>query len=175
MRTKSNTNVKYITLTAVCAALIAVLTAFIHFPAPMQNYIHFGDGLIYLTVCILPRPYAMIAASIGGGLADLMVAPMWIIPTMIIKPLITLPFANKGNKILNKRNLIAPIFAYIISEVGYFLANAYFYGTPEGALFVAIFGSIGGFIQSFGSAVVFFFVAIALDKIGFKAKFMSKL
>ena len=55
---------------------------------PYGGYIHFGDAIIYLTATLLPAPYAIAAAAIGGGLADLLTAPMWILPTIIIKMLI---------------------------------------------------------------------------------------
>ena len=41
------------------------------------GYIHLGDALIYLAAVLLPAPYAMAAGAIGGGLADLLTAPVW--------------------------------------------------------------------------------------------------
>lgn len=157
-------------MTAVFAALIALVTAYIlHIPVPM-GYIHIGDSLIFLAVCVLPRPYAMIAASLGGGIADLLTAPMWILPTMIIKPLITLPFVNKKGKILNLRNLIAPFIAYFISATGYYIAECIFYGSEEVALISSFIGSA---VQNIGSAIVFLLIALALDKINFKSRFFN--
>lgn len=54
---------------AVFAALIAVMTAYIKFNTGINDgYLHFGDSMIYLAACILPLPYAMAAAAIGGFL-----------------------------------------------------------------------------------------------------------
>ena len=77
------------------AAMIAVMTAYIcHIPYGANGgYIHFGDALIYLAAVFLPRPYALAAAAIGGGAADLLTAPMWIPATVIIKMMIVLPFS----------------------------------------------------------------------------------
>ena len=82
-----------ITVTGLFAAMIALMTAYIfHIPYGANGgYIHFGDALIYIAAVLLPRPYALAAAAIGGGLADLMTAPMWAPATILIKMLITLP------------------------------------------------------------------------------------
>lgn len=145
------------------------MTAYVfHIPTPMTGgYIHLGDSLIYLAATILPTPYAFAAGAIGGGLADLLTAPMWTLPTVIIKMLITLPFTSKGHKIINGRNMIAPVFAYLISGTGYYLANNLIF--HSGIAFLASFG--GSAIQSLGSGVVFIVFGLFLDKAGFKKQF----
>ena len=76
---KQTTKVKYLTITGLMAAMIALMTAYIcHIPFGANGgYIHFGDSLIYIAAAILPTPYALAAAAIGGGIADLLTAPMW--------------------------------------------------------------------------------------------------
>lgn len=166
----STTKVKKITITAVLAALIAVMTAYIcHIPVPIAGgYIHLGDSLIFLAASILPPHFAMVAAAIGGGLADLLTAPMWAIPTIIIKACITIPFSCKGAKLLSKRNIIAPFFAYCISATGYYLANTLVFGSDV-AFLVSISTSL---IQSGGSAIIYFIFASALDKMNFKKRIL---
>ncbi len=68
-----------ITTAGLFAAMITVMTAYIcHIPYGANGgYIHFGDTLIYMAAVFLPRPYALAAAAIGGGAADLLTAPMW--------------------------------------------------------------------------------------------------
>lgn len=164
-----NNKIRYLSVTAIFAAMITVMTAYVfHIPVPIAGgYMHLGDSLIFLAAALLPTPYAMAAAAIGGGLADLLTAPMWALPTFMIKALITLPFSNKGNKILSTRNKIAPVLAYFISGTGYFLANNLIFHSG-----VALFTSFGAsLIQSAGSAVVFFALAVLLDKMGFKRQF----
>ena len=68
-KTDSKYNVKLIAITAMCAALITVTTAFIKIPSPL-GYSHAGDSMIYLAASILPGPFGIIASSIGGALAD---------------------------------------------------------------------------------------------------------
>ena len=163
-----NSNTRYLSITAIFAALITVMTAYIcHIPVPIAGgYMHLGDSLIYLAAAILPRPYAMLAAAIGGGMADLLTAPMWMVPTFIIKALITLLFSSKDGKILTNRNKFAPVLSYFISGTGYYLANNLVFNSG-----VALFTSFGAsLIQSAGSAIVFYAFAALLDKSGFKER-----
>ncbi|MBQ6889331.1 MAG: TIGR04002 family protein [Lachnospiraceae bacterium] len=163
--------VKYITMTGIMAALITLMTAYIcHIPIGVNGgYVHFGDSLIYLAAVVLPTPYALAAAAIGGGLADLLTAPMWMPATVIIKMLITIPFTNKSKKIVTPRNVIATVLAYLISGFGYFLAEYVLFGTWT-VLLVSMSQSL---IQSFGSAVFFIVLGMALDKAHVKARFFG--
>ena len=87
---KHSLSISLLTITGLFAAMITLMTAYIcHIPYGSNGgYIHFGDTLIYLAAALLPRPYALTAAAIGGGLADLLTAPMWAPATIIIKMLI---------------------------------------------------------------------------------------
>jgi len=163
--------VKYITMTGIMAALITLMTAYIcHIPIGVNGgYVHFGDSLIYLAAVVLPTPYALAAGAIGGGLADLLTAPMWMPATVIIKMLITIPFTNKSKKIVTPRNVIATVLAYLISGFGYFLAEYVLFGTWT-VLLVSMSQSL---IQSFGSAVFFIVLGMALDKAHVKARFFG--
>ena len=62
-------HLKYLTLSAVFAAIICVVTAFVHIPTH-QGYIHVGDGIIFIAAAVLPEPYATGAAAIGAGMSD---------------------------------------------------------------------------------------------------------
>ena len=101
-----NSQVKKLTFTALMAAMITIFTAYIcHIPVGQNGgYIHFGDSLIYIAACLLPWPYAMTAAAIGGGMADLLTAPIWAPATIIIKALISIPFTNKSGLHRSHRN-----------------------------------------------------------------------
>lgn len=163
--------VRYIALTGVMAALITLMTAYIcHIPVGVNGgYVHFGDSLIYLAAVLLPTPYALAAAAIGGGLADLLTAPMWTIATVIIKMLITIPFTNKSKKIVTPRNVIATVIAYLISGVGYFFAEYILFGTWS----VFLVSMSHSLIQSGGSAIFFIVFGLALDKVHVKTKFFE--
>ena len=110
---KTADTVKRITATAVMAALTTLMTAYIfHIPVGVNGgYVHLGDTMIYLAAAFLPLPYACAAGAIGGGLADLLTAPVWAPATIIIKMLICLPFSSKGTKLVTKRNVVALFLA----------------------------------------------------------------
>lgn len=150
------------------AAMIAIMTAYIcHIPYGANGgYIHFGDALIYLAAVFLPKPYALAAAAIGGGVADLLTAPMWAPATVIIKMLIVLPFSEKQEKVLTPRNWAAPFAAAALSAGGYYLAEGILFGsfiTPAASL-------AGSLIQSGGSEVFFFALGAAFDRARVKGK-----
>lgn len=168
--TTQHVKTKYITITGLMAAMITLMTAYIcHIPTGVNGgYIHFGDSLIYIAAVILPAPYAMAAAAIGGGLADLLTAPMWAPATIIIKMLITIPFCKKSAKIVTWRNILATVIAYFISGLCYYAAEYILFGSV-GALFTSMTGSL---IQSGGSAIFFVIFGLALDKINIKTKIM---
>lgn len=162
--------VRYLTMTGLMAALITIMTAYIcHIPTGTNGgYIHFGDSLIYLAAVLLPRPYALAAAAIGGGMADILTAPMWAPATIIIKMLIVIPFSKKTTKIVTSRNVIAAVLAYFISGLGYFLAEYILFGNWA-VLLVSMSGSL---IQSGGSAIFFIIFGHALDKVHIKKYFV---
>lgn len=159
---------RYLTVTGLMSALIMIMTAYIcHIPIGVNGgYIHFGDSLIYLAAVLLPRQYALAAAAIGGGIADLLTAPVWAPATIIIKMLIVLPFGNKSKKIITKRNILATVVAYFISGLGYFLAEYVMFGSWA-VFFVSMTGSL---IQAGGSALFFVICGYALDEMQIKKR-----
>ena len=61
--------VKDITVTALMAALVFAGTYYLKIPIPaMGGYIHLGDSMIFLTVCILGKKEGAIAGAIGAAL-----------------------------------------------------------------------------------------------------------
>ena len=169
-KSTSLSKVRYLTMTGFMAALITIMTAYIcHIPVGMNGgYIHFGDSLIYLAAVLLPRPYALAAAAIGGGMADLLTAPIWAPATMIIKMLIVLPFSNKSTKIVTPRNIFAAVLAYFISGLSYFLAEYILFGSWS-VLLISMSQSL---IQSGGSAVFFVILGHVLDEAHIKTRFI---
>ncbi len=153
---------KKITLSGIFAALIFLATAYLlHIPTG-TGYVHLGDTFIFLAACILPLHYAMMAAVIGAGLADLVSgAVIWIIPTIIIKPLMVLIFFKKQKNIINKRNIIVAIIACFIGIIGYLIAEIILFMDIR----VAILGIPMGLIQPIGSFIGFIIIGKIIDKI----------
>ena len=175
---RQNKTIYTIILASIFAAIITVLTFSVKIPSH-NGYIHVGDAAIYLAACLLPTPYALASAAIGGMLADSLGGYIvYIIPTMIIKALLPLAFSRKKDKLLCKRNLVALIPASLITIIGYYIAEACLLSISSGNFFsyiitatpwvTAFYAIPGNIIQALGSAVAFIFIAIALDKIKIK-------
>jgi uncharacterized repeat protein (TIGR04002 family) len=148
-------------------AMTTVFILFVRVPAGV-GIIHVGDSIIYLAACILPAPYALVSAALGGAMANalggyLMFAPF----TLLIKALITLPYSSKSPKILTARNALMTLPAGCITIAGYFAAVWVLF--ERETAFAAVYGDV---IQAAGSAVLFMVFAAALDKIKFKQKIM---
>ena len=163
-------SVKKITFTALFAALIAVMTAFIKMPTGInEGYLHFGDSMIYLAGCLL-GPWAALAAAIGGALADILAgAAVWAPATAIIKALNAVPFIvashfyfiNKGKqKIVNWYTVPMVIVSGLITIFGYLLAEGLMYSFPSAWTSVPF-----SIIQAVGSAIVFIILGCALDAV----------
>ena len=181
---KQNNRLYTVVLSSVFTAIITVMTFSIKVPSH-NGYIHLGDSVIYLAACLLPTPYAVICAGIGGMLADSLGGfIIYIIPTFIIKSLLALVFNSKSDKILNKRNIAALVPASIITIFGYYIAEAVIVclssSADTGSFFRHILSPVpwtaalycipGNITQAVGSAIVFILIAIALDKIRIKDK-----
>ncbi|MEG1448990.1 MAG: TIGR04002 family protein [Oscillospiraceae bacterium] len=161
-----------IVLTALFAALIYLTTAYLfHIPTSNGGYIHVGDAFIYIAACVLPRPYAMCAASIGAGLSDLLSpgGAIFVIPTMLIKPLLVLPFTGK-TKFLSRRNIVATVVAGVLGIAGYFVAEWIMFGNPMALLLTIPRGAL----QPIGSGILYVIAAIALDKAKVKERYIQK-
>ena len=157
-----------LTLTGIFTALIIIFTAFIgHIPYGVNGgYVHFGDAVIYLAAAVLPRPYAMLAAAVGGGMSDLMTAPQWMIATILIKPLLVIPFSNRSERIVSRGNILATVAAFLISSLGYYIAGLVIFGNAGGFL-LALPGDL---LQSGGSAAAFIAIGRALDGYGIRKR-----
>lgn len=160
-----------IVMAAMFAALVTGLTFFPKIPIPGGGYVHLGDTMIYLAATFLPMPYAMAAAAVGGGLADILSGYTTYAPfTIIVKALLTIAFSNKDEKILTKRNKLAPIAGIVITPAIYFIADTVLYGVGA-----AVPGIIWNLAQAAASMIVFYVIGAAFDKLQLKSKLISKI
>ena len=160
-----NKNLRLLVITAIFAAAITVTTAYIlHIPIPTGGYVHVGDSLIYLAACLLPLPWACAAGALGGATADLLTAPMWIVPTLIIKGIICLPFTRKSEKVICFRNVLGIFISGLVSPALYGVATFILTGTK--VAFIPQF--LGTSMQGIGSGIVFVILGFAVDKAGLK-------
>lgn len=168
----NNIKIRRLILTGLFAAIICLTTAYIlHIPTGVNGgYVHIGDALIYIAAALLPKPYAMIAAIIGAGMADFITGSViWMIPTMIIKPILVLFISSKSDKIINIKNIVGTLIAGIIGMILYMVADGIIFGNLLAAF---VFTTIG-LIQPIGSFIVFILLGIAFDKLEIKKKFLS--
>lgn len=172
---KNKKRILNIAYTAIFTAIILLAISQIRISTGLgEGYIHLGDSIIYLVACVLPLPYALLAAALGGALADITAGfAIWAIPTAIIKALNALPFAliykmskaQNSNKILNKQTAGMPVISGIITVGGYFIAESILYSVASATLSI-----MGSCIQAVGSAIIYYIAAVALDKMNFKRR-----
>ena len=158
-----NSRVKLLTYSALFCAAIYVMTM-ISIPLA-YGYIHVGDTLIMLCASLLPSGYAVIAAALGGALADLTLGYITYIPfTFIIKALIAFCFSSKHEKIICKHNLLSFIAVAVITPAGYYLAECLIYSS-----FVSPVASLPfNILQAAASIILYFVVGTALDAFNIK-------
>lgn len=160
---KNNKPIFNMVLAALFAALISVFIAFLfHIPIKIgvnTAYLHFGDAFIFLAASMLPTPYAIAAAGIGGGLGDLFCGGAeWIPFTVIIKILVVLAFTSKTPRMLCKRNIFALFTALLVTVGGYYLAEALLFGNWVSPV-LSIWGNV---VQIVGSAVLYVILSITV-------------
>ena len=166
-----NKQIKLIITSALFAALAAGLTLFPTIPIPGGGYVHLGDAMILIAASFLPLPYAMTAAAIGGGLADLISGYAVYIPfTIAAKALLTVAFTSKSEKILTKRNIAAPFLSVITTPLVYFCADSILYSVSG-----AIPGIVWNLCQAAASIIVYFIISAAFDKTALKSKLAGKM
>lgn len=184
MKIKKKSRLNLLVVGAMFAAMTTVLTYFIKIPTQTGGYIHLGDTVIYLCACILPTPYALLAAGIGGACADLFGGYFhYILPTFIIKALISIPLSSKSDRFLTKRNLLGLIPSSVITVGGYYLtqvvmlvidklsAKSFFEALTDPTVWGGAIGSIpGDTVQALASAVMFIVFSFAFDKLDLKRK-----
>ena len=178
MKTKHSEHTLNIVIAAMFAAMITVMTAFVKFNT-VGGYVHLGDSMIYLVACFLPWPYAVAAAAIGGGLADLLTGYADVaIYTIIIKSINAIFFSAKSDKLLTKRNALMTIPSGLVTIVGYsiskFIRVLLAGDTFQNALVQALWKMPENSIQALASALIFIAIALAFDKADIKKRMLNR-
>lgn len=167
---------KQIVLAGLLAAMVCAATSMlvITIPGGSGGYVHLGDTVIYLAAALLPVPYAVAAAAIGAGLADLMVAPMWAPFTIVIKAVMAITFTAKKETLMCRRNAVAPVLAGAVCVAGYYGAEIAL-ACASGSSFAAAATAAAVAIpfngaQALASGICFVVLALSLDKLGIKKR-----
>ena len=179
MNTKHSDRTLRIVIAAMFAAMVAVMTAFVQIKTPTGGYVHLGDSMIYLAASFLPLPYAVAAAAIGGGIADLLVYPETIIYTLIIKAVNAVFFSSKDEKLLTRRNALMTIPSGLVTVIGYSISKLIRMllagDSLQSAITNALWKMPENAIQAVASALIFLIVAAALDKAQIKKRMLRDL
>lgn len=166
---RTNTSLRGWVTSGLFAALIFLATYIFHIPTAHGGYIHIGDTIMYLAASLMPTPFAAPCAALGGALSDALSpgGTVWVLPTLIIKPVLTLFFTSKCPKIICKRNIAAIFIAGIVGVAGYDLASALMYNN-----FIAPLLQLPlDILQPIASGILFVSLGAALDRIKIKQRF----
>ena len=153
-------------LAGMFSALVFVVTAYLHVPT-YNGYVHFGDGFIFLSACLLPTPYAVCVGAIGAMLADLLTGfAIWAPGSVLIKATAAMLFTCKSRKIITARNALMLFPASLISIAGY-----YFYEVLiTGSLAASLAGIPGSTVQAIASSLVYLGLGLAMDRFDIKKR-----
>jgi uncharacterized membrane protein len=116
-------NIRKLSYTALSAALIFAVTAFIRVPVPLVAggaYINLGDAVIIFCSALLGGPLGAAAAAIGSGFADLAAsAPLYAPATFIIKGIMGFLAGAIAHKRGVKHTILAAALCGAVMVVGY--------------------------------------------------------
>jgi len=160
---KSSRSLRRLCLSAVFAALVFAATAYLPRIQTGNGYVHLGDTLVFLCGSLLPAPYAMAAAAIGGGLADLLTGyAVWAPASFLIKGASALCFSARRQKILCLRNVTAIFPAALLCVGGYYLWAAL---VISGNFAAPVAELLPNLIQSAVSGLLYVGLASVFDRV----------
>lgn len=162
-RSKENDKLIHIVYAGLFAALTALMTSVLHIPIG-NGYIHCGDAVIFLAAAILPMPYAVGAAAMGGMLADVLAGyPMYALPTFIIKGILAVIFSMiGGTRLIEPRRIFSVILCGIISILGYWFTAVLLYGGWTAQFIETVPGNA---MQAAGSGILYAITAAGLERV----------
>ena len=157
---KSLSNIRFITITALFIALTYVFTAFINIRLPITangGLIHLGNVPLFICAIIFGKKSGAIAGGVGMGLFDLLSGwTAWAPFTFVIVAIM----GYVVGAITEKHHglgfdALAIVAACVIKVVGYYIAEGIIYGN-----WIAPFTSIPGNLVQIGVAAVIVLIVI---------------
>lgn len=122
-----------IAVSAILAALVAVVTNFIKVPTPATGgYINIGDTMVMFSAMVFGPVVGVFAGGVGSALGDIMGGfPGWAPITLVVKGLEGLAIGYIARNSDDVSTLvIAGIIGGLIMVSGYFAFEAYMFGVP---------------------------------------------
>ena len=161
-------NLKFLCISSVLTAMIIIFS--ILFPIPIPGgFLFLGDLFIYIAAVLLPKPYAIATAAIGGTLSDILLSYTVYAPfTFVIKALLVLCFKNDSTRCLTRRNLISPVIGLLITIGGYFIADWIISGKLGGFAYALLSVPFNA-LQAGVAGGAFIAIAALLDKLHLKS------
>lgn len=136
-QTQTNSSTLDVAIIGLMSALVFTGTYFFKIPTAF-GYVHLGDCMIILTVCLFGTRRGVLAGAIGAGLADFIGGyAIWVLPTMIMKSLWALVLGTIMYKFIPDKKfswLIGALTGGVIHTAGYVLVNVLFYGAAAAAV-----------------------------------------
>ncbi len=144
-------NIRRITLTALTAALVFVLTTVPRIPVPATGgYVHLGDAGIMFAAAAFGPWVAAAAGGLGTALADLVGFPQWAVFSLIVHGLQGLAVGWIFHRGLSwPRVALAAVASIVIVATGYFLA-----GVILESAAVAVLEIVPNIVQAFSGSII---------------------
>ncbi len=161
-------NLKFLSIASILTAMTVIFSILFPIPIP-SGFLFLGDVFIYLAAILLPKPYAVATAAIGGIVSDILLSYTVYAPfTFVIKPLLVLAFKNETDRCLSRRNCLAPLLGVLITLGGYFFAD-WFIGGKLGGYAYALLSLPFNALQAGVSGILFLSVCLIFDKMQLKS------
>lgn len=159
-------SIKTLALAASFTALTLLATVFIKIPLPgTQDYIHMGDGVLFLAAAVLPWPYAIAVGAVGEAMADILGGyAFWAPWTFVIKAVMAFVVSHLCLKYPDSLSRVAAAMAIctLINAGGYYLAGLVIYGNP----FTGLLGLPFTALQTVAGAVLYLALQRPVRRLG---------
>lgn len=138
-------------LIAMMTALVTAVTMMFRIPLPIGGYINLGDVVVMSAVLVLPIRGALIAASVGSALADILSSyAHYAVFTFFIKALEAWVVFKLLNKKTQKRQVVPFVMGALVMMIGYGLVDGFLAGEAAVILSSMLYNSA----QALASAVI---------------------
>jgi uncharacterized membrane protein len=136
-------------LMVLMSALVTVGTLIVQIPIGMGGYFNVGDVMIFVASLTFNPLIGGIAGGLGSAIADLLISPVYALPTFVIKGSEGVIAGLIANKKSVFRDVIAVFLAGVEMVFGYFLIDTYLWGLGDAMIWIPLNGlqiTIGGLL-----------------------------
>ena len=156
----NNLSIRCLAYLALFTALVALATYFIKIPGANTSYYNLGEAFIFMIAIVFGPKAGLIAGALGSSLVDLVLAPIWVPFTFVIKGVEGWVVGKLAEGKELSGRIIAVIIGGHIMILGYAIAVWILYGWP--AVLPEILGNYG---QAAVGAIIALPLARTIEKI----------